>query len=86
VLRAGQTDLCTLCLSPLCLCLQADLKVNPAVWGKLSEEARNLMTALLNKNPKYVCAWLCEGCVYCCGLHDLTLSLSTGIASRPGTR
>jgi hypothetical protein len=33
---------------------QADLKVNPAVWGKLSEEARGLMTALLNKNPKYV--------------------------------
>eukprot|EP00428_Durinskia_dybowskii_P061805 CAMPEP_0170369566 /NCGR_PEP_ID=MMETSP0117_2-20130122/8050_1 /TAXON_ID=400756 /ORGANISM="Durinskia baltica, Strain CSIRO CS-38" /LENGTH=1024 /DNA_ID=CAMNT_0010624291 /DNA_START=209 /DNA_END=3283 /DNA_ORIENTATION=+ len=32
--------------------IQADLKVNPAVWGKLSEEARGLMTALLNKNPK----------------------------------
>jgi len=31
---------------------QGDLKVNPAVWNKLSEEARGLMTALLNKNPK----------------------------------
>lgn len=32
--------------------LQADLKVNPAVWGKLTDEAKGLMTALLNKNPK----------------------------------
>jgi hypothetical protein len=29
--------------------LQADLKVNPIVWGKLSEESKTLMTSLLNK-------------------------------------
>ena len=29
--------------------LQADLKVNPVVWGKLSEESKTLMTSLLNK-------------------------------------
>ena len=34
--------------------IQADLKVNPAVWGKLSEPARNLMQSFLNKSPKYV--------------------------------
>ena len=28
---------------------QADLKVNPVVWGKLSEESKTLMTSLLNK-------------------------------------
>jgi hypothetical protein len=33
---------------------QGDLKVNPAIWSKLSEEAKGLMTSLLNKNPKYV--------------------------------
>jgi calcium/calmodulin-dependent protein kinase I len=33
--------------------IQADLKVNPTVWNKLTEDARNLITALLNKNPKY---------------------------------
>ena len=32
--------------------IQADLKVNPAVWGKLSEPARNLMQSFLNKSPK----------------------------------
>eukprot|EP00596_Hydrurales_sp_CCMP1899_P003635 CAMPEP_0119047024 /NCGR_PEP_ID=MMETSP1177-20130426/50489_1 /TAXON_ID=2985 /ORGANISM="Ochromonas sp, Strain CCMP1899" /LENGTH=819 /DNA_ID=CAMNT_0007020999 /DNA_START=459 /DNA_END=2918 /DNA_ORIENTATION=- len=32
--------------------IQADLKVNPAVWGKLSEESKTLMTSLLNKSPK----------------------------------
>jgi hypothetical protein len=26
--------------------------VNPAVWGKLSEESKTLMTSLLNKSPK----------------------------------
>jgi hypothetical protein len=31
------------------LFLQADLKVNPIVWGKLSEESKTLMTSLLNK-------------------------------------
>ena len=36
------------------LTTQADLKVNPTVWSKLTEEAKGLMTALLNKNPKYV--------------------------------
>lgn len=29
-----------------------ELKVNPAIWGKLSEEAKSLMTSLLNKSPK----------------------------------
>ena len=37
----------------LLLLFQADLKVNPAVWSKLTDEAKSLMTALLNKNPKY---------------------------------
>ncbi len=32
--------------------IQADLKVNPAVWAKLSDEAKSLMTSLLNKSPK----------------------------------
>lgn len=32
--------------------IQADLKVNPVVWNKLSEDARNFITSLLNKNPK----------------------------------
>jgi calcium/calmodulin-dependent protein kinase I len=29
-----------------------ELKVNPAIWSKLSEDARSLITALLNKSPK----------------------------------
>jgi serine/threonine protein kinase len=33
--------------------IQADLKVNPTVWNKLTEDARSLITSLLNKNPKY---------------------------------
>ena len=32
--------------------MQAELKPNPNVWSKLSEDARTLITALLNKNPK----------------------------------
>eukprot|EP00401_Gymnodinium_catenatum_P069634 CAMPEP_0117548976 /NCGR_PEP_ID=MMETSP0784-20121206/47926_1 /TAXON_ID=39447 /ORGANISM="" /LENGTH=157 /DNA_ID=CAMNT_0005345947 /DNA_START=227 /DNA_END=697 /DNA_ORIENTATION=+ len=32
--------------------IQADLKVNPAVWSKLSDEAKSLIMALLNKNAK----------------------------------
>eukprot|EP01039_Chlorochromonas_danica_P007127 gene7127-7880_t len=32
--------------------IQADLKVNPTVWSKLTEDAKNLITSLLNKNPK----------------------------------
>ena len=32
--------------------IQGELKHNPAIWGKLSEDARSLITALLNKNPK----------------------------------
>jgi serine/threonine protein kinase len=28
------------------------LKVNPVVWSKLTEDAKGLITALLNKNPK----------------------------------
>lgn len=32
--------------------LQADLKVNPSVWSKLSDEAKTMITALLNKNPR----------------------------------
>jgi Ca2+-binding EF-hand superfamily protein len=32
--------------------IQADLKVNPTVWTKLSEDAKNLITSLLNKNAK----------------------------------
>mmetsp|Transcript_655 Transcript_655/g.682 ORF Transcript_655/g.682 Transcript_655/m.682 type:complete len:883 (-) Transcript_655:908-3556(-) len=32
--------------------IQADLKVNPVVWSKLSDEAKGLITSLLNKNPK----------------------------------
>lgn len=32
--------------------LKADLKVNPAVWSKLSEEAKNLLTSFLSKNPR----------------------------------
>lgn len=32
--------------------IQADLKVHPAIWGKLSEDAKSLITSLLNKNPK----------------------------------
>lgn len=32
--------------------IQADLKVNPNVWNRLSEDAKNMMTSLLNKNPK----------------------------------
>lgn len=32
--------------------IQADLKVNPTVWNRLSEEAKGLMTSLLNKSPK----------------------------------
>ena len=51
------------------------MKVNPAVWGKLSEDAKSLITALLNKNPKYVleiaCMLLCMYvivyvCMYVC--------------------
>lgn len=40
--------------------MQADLKVNPAVWSKLTDEAKGLMTALLNKNPKYVLYLCCR--------------------------
>ena len=32
--------------------IQAELKVNPAIWNKLTNESKNLMTSLLNKNPK----------------------------------
>lgn len=32
--------------------IQADLKVNPNVWNKLTEDAKSLITSLLNKNPK----------------------------------
>jgi calcium/calmodulin-dependent protein kinase I len=32
--------------------IQADLKVNPTVWSKLGEDAKSLITSLLNKNPK----------------------------------
>jgi len=32
--------------------IQADLKVNPSVWGKLSDEAKSLMTCLMNKEPR----------------------------------
>ena len=32
--------------------IQADLKVNPTIWAKLSDDAKGLITALLNKNPK----------------------------------
>jgi serine/threonine protein kinase len=32
--------------------IQGELKVNPTVWGKLSEEAKSLIVGLLNKNPK----------------------------------
>ena len=32
--------------------IQADLKVNPSVWNKLSDEAKSLMTSLLNKSAK----------------------------------
>lgn len=34
------------------LTVQADLKTNPNVWNKLSEEVKSLIKALLNKNPK----------------------------------
>lgn len=32
--------------------IQADLKVNPNVWHRLSEDAKSMITSLLNKNPK----------------------------------
>lgn len=32
--------------------IQGDLKVNPTVWGKLSDDAKSLITSLLNKNVK----------------------------------
>jgi serine/threonine protein kinase len=32
--------------------LYGELKANPNVWIKLSEDAKSLITALLNKNPK----------------------------------
>ena len=32
--------------------IQGDLKVNPTVWGKLSDNAKSLITSLLNKNVK----------------------------------
>jgi predicted Ser/Thr protein kinase len=32
--------------------IQADLKVNPNVWHKLSDDAKSLICALLNKSPK----------------------------------
>lgn len=32
--------------------IQADLKVNPNVWNKLTDDAKSLITSLLNKNPK----------------------------------
>lgn len=32
--------------------IQGDIKVNASIWNKLSEDARNLITLLLNKNPK----------------------------------
>jgi len=32
--------------------IQAEVRVNQAVWSKLSEEARSLMLAMLNKSPK----------------------------------
>jgi serine/threonine protein kinase/Ca2+-binding EF-hand superfamily protein len=32
--------------------IQADLKVNPNVWNRLSEDAKSMITSLLNKNPK----------------------------------
>mmetsp|Transcript_10330 Transcript_10330/g.17298 ORF Transcript_10330/g.17298 Transcript_10330/m.17298 type:complete len:410 (+) Transcript_10330:102-1331(+) len=32
--------------------IQADLKVNPSVWSKLSEEAKALIQCLLNKDPR----------------------------------
>jgi Ca2+-binding EF-hand superfamily protein/predicted Ser/Thr protein kinase len=34
--------------------IQADLKVNANVWNKLSDDAKGLICALLNKNPKCV--------------------------------
>jgi len=32
--------------------IQGDLKVNPTIWTKLSDDAKSLMTSLLNKSPK----------------------------------
>lgn len=32
--------------------IQAELKVNPAVWGRLSPDCQSLIKALLHKNPK----------------------------------
>lgn len=32
--------------------IQAELKVNSTIWSKLTDEAKNLMMGLLNKNPK----------------------------------
>jgi hypothetical protein len=32
--------------------IQGDFKVNPTVWGKLSEDAKSLITSLLAKSPK----------------------------------
>ena len=32
--------------------MKGELKVNPAIWNKLTDEAKSLMTSLLNKSPK----------------------------------
>jgi serine/threonine protein kinase/Ca2+-binding EF-hand superfamily protein len=32
--------------------IQADLKVNPSIWNRLTEDAKNMITSLLNKDPK----------------------------------
>jgi serine/threonine protein kinase/Ca2+-binding EF-hand superfamily protein len=32
--------------------IQADMKVNPTVWAKLTSEAQDLISSLLNKDPK----------------------------------
>lgn len=33
--------------------IQGELRVSPAIWNKLSDDARSLIQALLNRNPRY---------------------------------
>jgi serine/threonine protein kinase len=36
--------------------IQGEFKVNQAIWSKLSDESKDLMTKFLNKNPKERCS------------------------------
>ena len=40
------------CPMTVSLFSQGEIRVNPVVWNKLTDEARSMMHAMLNKDPK----------------------------------